>query len=307
MYALKDHLGNVRSVVSDIKAPIALGYPAQGFNPIVRSQNDYYPFGMQMPGRIYNSSSYRYGFQGQERDDEIKGSGNSVNYKYRMHDPRLGRFLSLDPLAPDYPHNSPYAFSENRVIDGVELEGLEYATFTLLIQDGKTQSIHVSKDYELKRENTKGAGIQYNKVYLKEDGTVDRIERVFVKNRYGIYQGENNPQLPKVGEDANVLYDDYSLDPIDEADANAKQHDMDFDKDELRGMDGVWDPKSSQANDDYNRRAAGIVKKGVTGGEDNVTGKPVTKEAAGAAAKGGFFFTVMEILKNGTNGEKAKP
>ncbi|MCC5945317.1 MAG: hypothetical protein JJT94_10300, partial [Bernardetiaceae bacterium] len=39
---------------------------------------------------------------------------------------RIGRFLSIDPLAPDYPHNSPYAFSENRVIDGVELEGLEY-------------------------------------------------------------------------------------------------------------------------------------------------------------------------------------
>ena len=36
---------------------------------------------------------YRYGFQGQERDDEIKGKGNSVNYTYRMHDTRLGRFF----------------------------------------------------------------------------------------------------------------------------------------------------------------------------------------------------------------------
>ncbi len=69
---------------------------------------------------------YRYGFQGQEKDDEVKGEGNSVNYKYRMHDPRIGRFFAIDPLAPKYPHNSPYAFSENRVIDGVELEGLEY-------------------------------------------------------------------------------------------------------------------------------------------------------------------------------------
>lgn len=42
-----------------------------------------------------------------------------------MHDPRLGRFFAVDPLASKYPHNSPYAFSENRVIDGVELEGLE--------------------------------------------------------------------------------------------------------------------------------------------------------------------------------------
>ena len=87
----------------------------------------YYPFGMIQPGRSYDAGSdYRYGFQGQEKDNEVKGDGNSVNYKYRMHDPRLGRFFAVDPLAPDYPHNSPYAFSENRVIDGVELEGLEY-------------------------------------------------------------------------------------------------------------------------------------------------------------------------------------
>jgi hypothetical protein len=42
-----------------------------------------------------------------------------------MHDPRLGRFFAVDPLAPEYPHNSPYAFSENVVINAVELEGLE--------------------------------------------------------------------------------------------------------------------------------------------------------------------------------------
>jgi RHS repeat-associated protein len=72
-------------------------------------------------------SNYIYGFQGQEKDDEVKGEGNSVNYKYRMHDPRVGRFFAIDPLAPKYPHNSPYAFSENTVIDHVELEGLEKA------------------------------------------------------------------------------------------------------------------------------------------------------------------------------------
>jgi len=69
--------------------------------------------------------SYRYGFQGQDRDDEVKGAGNSINFKYRMHDPRLGRFFAIDPLFKEYPWNSPYAFSENRVIDRIELEGLE--------------------------------------------------------------------------------------------------------------------------------------------------------------------------------------
>lgn len=87
---------------------------------------DHYPFGMLLPGRHANTSDYRYGFQGQEMDDELKGEGNSANFMHRMYDPRVGRFLSLDPLSAQYPHNSPFAFAENRVIDGIELEGLEY-------------------------------------------------------------------------------------------------------------------------------------------------------------------------------------
>ena len=58
-------------------------------------------------------------------DDEVKDKGNSVNYKYRMHDPRTGRFFAVDPLMASYPWNSPYAFSENKVIEAIELEGLE--------------------------------------------------------------------------------------------------------------------------------------------------------------------------------------
>ena len=88
---------------------------------------DYFTFGMTMPGRTFNSSEYRYGFQGQEKDDEIKGEGNSINFKYRVQDPRLGRFFSIDPLTRDYPFYTPYSFSGNRVIDSRELEGLEPA------------------------------------------------------------------------------------------------------------------------------------------------------------------------------------
>jgi hypothetical protein len=44
-----------------------------------------------------------------------------------MHDPRVGRFFAVDPLTAKYPWNSPYAFSENKVISLIELEGLETA------------------------------------------------------------------------------------------------------------------------------------------------------------------------------------
>jgi hypothetical protein len=63
-----------------------------------------------------------------------------------MHDPRVGRFFAVDPLAGKYPWNSTYAFSENRVIDGVELEGLEYVS----ANDAKIYAwkgiIHVNSD-----------------------------------------------------------------------------------------------------------------------------------------------------------------
>jgi hypothetical protein len=80
---------------------------------------------MTMPGRKYTapSSSYRYGFQNQEIETELWGG--AINFTYRVEDPRLNRFFSVDPLESKYVHNSPYAFSENRLIDSKELEGLE--------------------------------------------------------------------------------------------------------------------------------------------------------------------------------------
>jgi len=94
--------------------------------------NHYYPFGMLLPNRHENAGEYRYGFQGQEVDNEIKGEGNSVNYKYRMHDPRVGRFFAVDPLEGAYPGHSPYSFSHNVVINAIEFEGLE----TWYLSDG---------------------------------------------------------------------------------------------------------------------------------------------------------------------------
>ncbi|AUS04917.1 hypothetical protein [Pseudotamlana carrageenivorans] len=84
-----------------------------------------YHFGMPMPGRNANSGDYRYGFQNQESDDEVLGSKNLIDYKFRKYDARIVRMWSPDPLAKSFPWNSPYAFSENRPIDAIELEGAE--------------------------------------------------------------------------------------------------------------------------------------------------------------------------------------
>ncbi len=93
--------------------------------PNIVSCTDYYPFGMAMGGRNGSVESYRYGFNGVEKDDEVKGQGNSYSFKFRIYDSRLGKFLSVDPLSREYPWNSPYAFAENDVIRAIDLEGLE--------------------------------------------------------------------------------------------------------------------------------------------------------------------------------------
>jgi RHS repeat-associated protein len=82
---------------------------------------------MQMPGRKYTSSSskYRYGFNGKENDNDVKGEGNQQDYGLRIYDPRLVRFLSVDPLTIDYPWNSTYAFAENSPIANIDLDGAE--------------------------------------------------------------------------------------------------------------------------------------------------------------------------------------
>ncbi|HRF25286.1 MAG TPA: RHS repeat-associated core domain-containing protein [Chitinophagaceae bacterium] len=80
-----------------------------------------------MPGRKYSSASgYRYGFNGKENDNEVKGEGNQQDYGQRIYDTRLGRFLSTDPFTKIYPELTPYQFASNRPIDGIDLDGLEW-------------------------------------------------------------------------------------------------------------------------------------------------------------------------------------
>lgn len=129
-YELKDHLGNVKVVLSDIKFITDVNTSntvdnADEFTPEVKSYNDYYAFGQLMPGRQFNSGSYRYGFNGKENDNEVKGVGNEQDYGKRIYDSRLARFLSSDPYSSKYPHYSPYQFSGDNPIEFVDVDGLE--------------------------------------------------------------------------------------------------------------------------------------------------------------------------------------
>ena len=92
--------------------------------PTVLSLNDYYPFGWGLTGMSFNSEEYRYGFNGKEKDTEW-ASGTIYDYGFRIYDPRMGKFLSVDPLAPSYPWYTPYQFAGNKPIVALDMDGLE--------------------------------------------------------------------------------------------------------------------------------------------------------------------------------------
>ncbi|MBS9526004.1 hypothetical protein KI659_18435, partial [Litoribacter alkaliphilus] len=115
-YELSNHLGNVLAVVTDNIHMDADSTWAQ-----VSSLTDYYPFGLAMDGRTYQDTTlYRYGLQGWERDDEISGLGKSYTTFFRQHDTRLGRTWSKDPKRL-YP--SPYVMLGNSPMNGLDPDG----------------------------------------------------------------------------------------------------------------------------------------------------------------------------------------
>ena len=79
-----------------------------------------------MPGRTSNSPSYRYGFNGKEKDESGEwGDLTHYDYGFRIYNPGIARFLSVDPLAPDYPWYTPYQFAGNTPIRAIDLDGAE--------------------------------------------------------------------------------------------------------------------------------------------------------------------------------------
>jgi RHS repeat-associated protein len=127
-YEISNHLGNVLSVISDVK--LAVTFTDQnnlvsivGYKAVVISVTDYSPFGVGLYERSWSSPEYRYGFNGKEKDDEFSGEGNSYDFGARIYDGRLGRWLSVDPLMSKYPSLSPYNFVDNSTICSMDGDG----------------------------------------------------------------------------------------------------------------------------------------------------------------------------------------
>jgi RHS repeat-associated protein len=140
-YELTDHLGKVRHLFSDVANSNVTGTDTNlncsNLQAKQLAMYNYYAFGSPKANKFSSSGAvtqateswddadYRYGFNGQEKDNEIKGIGNSLDFGARVYDSRLGRWLSLDKKGSKYPMDAPFISFGNNPIAIIDPDGNE--------------------------------------------------------------------------------------------------------------------------------------------------------------------------------------
>ncbi len=130
-YEIVDHLGNIRVTISDVKLSTLDAAKKPGnYTADVTSLNNYYAYGMQMVGNNYSTTTSRFGFNGKEKMNEMEGEGIEYDFGARIYDPRVGRWLSLDPMQAKYVSWSPYNFAIDNPINFVDPDGRDVYHYT---------------------------------------------------------------------------------------------------------------------------------------------------------------------------------
>jgi RHS repeat-associated protein len=152
--------------------------------PLLEEEH-YYPFGLTMAGisdkalkQDYSENKYK--FVGQLYDDDL--GWDTYQFKFRNHDPQIGRFLQIDPLASKYPYNTTFAYAENRPINGIDLEGKEWlqAIFGDATNSKMAFGVAVANTYvtatDAMQASTRLANGTSAKSSIPGDGPIQRFE-----------------------------------------------------------------------------------------------------------------------------------
>lgn len=164
-YNLIDHLGNLTILLSDQKRGSFIN---NNLTAKVLSYDQYYPFGWSQPGRQkVASDGSRFGFNGMEKDPEI--NNGTQNTTFRKLDSRIGRWLSIDPLASSFPNQSPYNFGFNNPIFHTDKSGAAPDHWVKKKSSTPGKSIVYWDDNAIDQASTKDGEIYLGEYYMHND------------------------------------------------------------------------------------------------------------------------------------------
>jgi len=124
--------------------------------------------------KLNHLAPYRFHFNGKETDNEVYGEGNVYDYGFRIYNPRLGKFLSVDPLTSTFPFLTPYQYASNKPIVAIDLDGLECLWVHIYKdKDGTvlrtTTTQDVSEEQRAEASNTLGFELPTNGVVVTSE------------------------------------------------------------------------------------------------------------------------------------------
>ncbi len=123
-----------------------------------------YPFGMLIKERSFSSDSYRFGYQGSLKDDEISGNGNVYSTEFRQLDIRICRWFSVDPEFSSQPWINPYSSMNNNPTNFTDIQGDKIdVTKTKKDEDSKATWEKVKNEWQTQ------AGLE---IHERDDGTL---------------------------------------------------------------------------------------------------------------------------------------
>lgn len=156
-YNMKDHLGNVRTVIH------------KGINGLaeVLQERHYYPFGMEMSGFSSGTSTNKYQYNGKELQNDL----NLYWYDYgaRFYDPTIGRWHTPDPLAEKSRRWSPYVYCDDNPLRYIDPDGMEKWKFgvSLKMTTGKIGGEAKIFGFPVKLQYANGGAEQKIQVYAE--------------------------------------------------------------------------------------------------------------------------------------------
>ena len=116
LWFVKDHLGNVRTVVNVIPSLSS---------PQVLERNDYLPFGTRMDAGTAVIANNRFRLGGKESQTFGSLDLGKVDFGARMYDPFTARWTTADPLAAKYGSMSPYGYCGGNTVNLIDPNGLD--------------------------------------------------------------------------------------------------------------------------------------------------------------------------------------
>lgn len=169
-YNLKDHLGNVRTVIRK---------GSDGLAEVVQEKH-YYAFGLEMSPLSRGSSTNKYLYNGKEYQNDL-GLG-WYDYGARFYDPAIGRWHSVDPLAEVSRRWSPYTYCYNNPMGFIDPDGMAVYKYKIDI-------------------NSSGAWVETDKSYSTDNP--DEIAKFFL-NLFGIGPGNQPENAEQAHEQSNA-------------------------------------------------------------------------------------------------------